>query len=233
MRHGSIRARSALWIGLLGFGPGLAAAAHLNLRVLDRDGAPVPEVAVYAIPAGAGSPSASQFSGETSARRQPGRVMNQHNLSFDPHILVVETGTAIAFPNNDEVRHHVYSFSNAKRFELSIDSGHSYAEELTFDSPGIVTLGCNIHDNMLAYILVVDTAHFAMTDQEGIASLSDLPPGDFEIRIWTPRLPEKKLPEPFVVSFTPSDSLELEHRIAEKLYPPHQHSQTSLLWPDY
>ena len=114
-------------------------------------------------------------------------VMAQQNIMFMPHVLIVPVGASVAFPNRDRVRHHVYSFSPAKTFELKLYSGN-HASDVVFDKPGIATLGCNIHDWMLGYIVVVDTPYFTKTDSEGRATLADLPEGDYELRVWHSRL---------------------------------------------
>jgi plastocyanin len=226
----------ALWactcLGAICAGPGTAAAGTLEVQVLDRDGAAVPEVAVYAVAVQAGAAAeapAERVDDATAVRRA---TINQSGLAFEPHVLVVETGTEIEFPNGDDVRHHVYSFSRAKRFAMTIDSGTIHSEPLAFDVPGLVTLGCNIHDNMLAYVLVVDTPLFAKTGGDGSAALP-LPDGRYEVHVWTPRLPDSALPEPVTVDLAEDGSLELAFRFERKLYPPHEHSDTSLHWPDY
>lgn len=214
--------RGAIWAALLCLQQGLApaAAGGVSVRVLDGGGAPVPEVAV----------SLKALDAAPAARESPRAfaTMDQSELAFDPHVLVVQTGTRIDFPNSDEVRHHVYSFSPTKRFNFSVDSG-TIRQALEFDEPGIVTLACNIHDRMLAYIVVVDTPHFARTDGLGTAEFASLPPGRYALSIWTPRARSKDLPEPVVVEFVDGETVAHEHRF-ERLYAPHQHSETSLKW---
>lgn len=219
-------------LGALCAVPAVAAAGRLEVQVLDRDGTGVPEVAVYAVPVGVSADVA-----EPTARADPGpavprATMNQIGLAFDPHLLVVETGTEIEFPNGDDVRHHVYSFSRARRFDLTIDSGSIHSEPLSFDVAGLVTLGCNIHDNMLAYVLVVDTPLFAKTGGNGNVALP-VPDGRYEVHVWTPRLPDKALPEPVTVELAQGGARELAFWFDQKLYPPHEHSETSLHWPHY
>ncbi|MBV8500718.1 MAG: methylamine utilization protein [Paucibacter sp.] len=114
----------------------------------------------------------------TSAKAE----MGQRDRQFTPQLLVVQTGTAVSFPNFDTVRHHVYSFSPIKSFEIRLYAG-TPAAPVTFDKPGVATLGCNIHDRMSARIVVVDTPLFARTDAKGQATL-DLPPGDHELQVW-------------------------------------------------
>lgn len=114
--------------------------------------------------------------------------MAQRNKAFVPGVLVVQTGTAVHFPNFDTVRHHVYSFSPVKPFEIKLYVG-TPARPIVFDKPGTATLGCNIHDRMLGYIHVVNTPYFGMTDAQGRITL-DLPPGEHVLRLWSPSLGE-------------------------------------------
>ncbi len=109
-------------------------------------------------------------------------AIDQINKKFSPKVSVVRTGTAITFPNSDQIRHQVYSFSTAKPFSLKLYAGSPRAEVL-FDHPGLVILGCNIHDQMVGFVAVVDTPYFAKTDAKGKASL-DLPPGHYRLRVW-------------------------------------------------
>lgn len=200
--------------------PGLTlAAGSIAVQVVDRDGAPVPEVAASAVPLDAPAISADGIATAT---------MNQNNLAFSPHVLVVATGTAVEFPNDDDVSHHVYSFSDAKRFNFTVVS-QSVHSPLVFDQAGLVVLSCNIHDDMLGYILVVDTPHFTQTDGDGLAMLDDLPPGRYTVSIWTPRARARDLPEAVIVDVPTGETVTVEHRF-EKLYAPHRHSDTSLKW---
>jgi len=117
--------------------------------------------------------------------------MGQRDRQFTPQLLVIQTGTAVTFPNFDTVRHHVYSFSPTKTFEIKLYAG-TPAAPVTFDKPGVATLGCNIHDRMSARIVVVDTPLFARTDAKGQATL-DLPAGDHELLLWHPSLRSDQL----------------------------------------
>jgi plastocyanin len=212
----------------LAAGQAAAPAGGIRVRILDRNDDPVPEVVVSARaldPAGA-PPDAP------AAPAAPAARMNQHDLAFEPHILVVRTGTAIEFPNDDRVRHHVYSFSPARQFNFSVDSG-SVHEAIRFDVPGVVTLGCNIHDEMLAYIVVVDTPHFAKTGQDGDAELAGLVAGRYELSVWSSRIAQKHLPEAVEIAVADGEPATWEYRFTEKLHPPHRHSETSLHWAHY
>lgn len=113
--------------------------------------------------------------------------MGQAGKQFVPQVLVVPVGTAVDFPNRDTVRHHVYSFSPAKKFELKLYIG-TPANPVVFDRSGIAVLGCNIHDQMVGWIVVVETPYYAMSDAQGRAVI-DAPPGSYRLRSWHPGLP--------------------------------------------
>jgi hypothetical protein len=100
-------------------------------------------------------------------------------------------GSRVRFPNHDSVRHQVYSFSAAKKFELPLYSGGA-APTVAFDTPGVVALGCNIHDWMVGYVYVSETPYFAKTDKDGTALLKDLPAGDYNVRVWQPSMRESE-----------------------------------------
>jgi plastocyanin len=151
-------------------------AATVEVVARDAAGQPVADVAVYAVPA----------SGNAEARGARSGEVEQVDREFVPYVTVIQAGTTLAFPNRDPILHHVYSFSPAKPFEIKLYSGKS-PTEVMFDRPGVVTLGCNIHDWMLGYIVVVPTPHFARTDAAGIARLRDVPAGSFELRAWHPQ----------------------------------------------
>ncbi|WP_431049013.1 methylamine utilization protein [Roseateles sp. L2-2] len=153
-----------------------ARAADWTIQVRDGSGAPVPNAAVAVELKGQPAKPATGVSAE----------MSQRDRQFQPQLLVVQTGTAVNFPNFDTVRHHVYSFSATKKFELKLYSG-TPSEPVVFDKPGVAQLGCNIHDRMSAHIVVVDTPVFGITDAKGEVKLN-LPPGDHRLRLWASRL---------------------------------------------
>jgi plastocyanin len=126
--------------------------------------------------------------------------MAQQNLQFDPFVLIVPVGAEVAFPNLDKVRHHVYSFSPAKTFELKL-YGQDETRVVNFDKPGVVPLGCNIHDNMVAFVVVVDTPWAARTDVSGQAVLRGVPAGPQTLHVWHPYLiaPGNALAQPVAV----------------------------------
>jgi hypothetical protein len=99
----------------------------------------------------------------------------------------VRVGTAVNFPNRDKIRHHVYSFSDAKQFEIPLYKG-TPADPILFDRPGPVTLGCNIHDWMTAYVFVSESPYFALTGADGSAVVPDLPLGSYSVQVWHPKI---------------------------------------------
>jgi plastocyanin len=155
-----------------------ASAGELVFQLKDAKGAPVRDAVVSLYPQGKPVPVSA-----------PARAFQiaQRNIQFNPFVLTVPVGAQVTFPNFDNVRHHVYSFSPAKKFELKL-----YAKEqnraVRFDKPGVVPLGCNIHDQMTAFIKVVDTALAAQTDQAGRAIFSAVPNGLVVARVWHPYL---------------------------------------------
>ena len=164
---------------------GLFAASHaapLTVSVSDSDGKPLAQAVVYVMVRGA----------KTLADPGTGAQIGQRDRQFTPQVSVVQTGTAVNFPNFDTVRHHVYSFSAIQKFELKLYAGTPAAPVL-FDKPGTAVLGCNIHDRMSAWVHVVDTPLFTKTDASGKATL-EVPAGDHMLRTWHYLQPEPALP---------------------------------------
>jgi plastocyanin len=149
-------------------------AADLTIDVLDHEGHGVEQVVATVMPAAGTAPVAAKPA-----------VMDQKDRIFVPRILVVNVGASVEFPNNDSVSHQVYSFSAAKRFQLPLYKGEAHPP-VTFDQPGLVVLGCNIHDSMVGYIYVTPAPFFGITDGAGTLTLKDLPKGDYRITIWSP-----------------------------------------------
>jgi plastocyanin len=164
------RPLAALVLGLLA---AQADGGAVTVNVTTQTGAAAGDAVVVFYPLDA-APAAAR---ETA-------VIDQINKRFVPRVSVVRTGTAITFPNSDRIRHQVYSFSPAKTFSLKLYAG-SPKTAVTFDQPGLVVLGCNIHDNMIAFVGVVDSPYFAKTTDTGTASLN-LPSGRYRLRAWHP-----------------------------------------------
>jgi plastocyanin len=151
-----------------------ASAGEGRVEVLTREGGAVTGVAVVLeIP---GAPR--------SAARHSVR-MDQQNRRFVPQVLVVEAGTSVEFPNSDQVSHQVYSFSPARRFQLPLYRGTTHPP-VVFSQPGLVVLGCNIHDEMVGYVLVTESPYHATTDETGAARFRDLPAGSYHVTVWGP-----------------------------------------------
>ncbi|HEX6396257.1 MAG TPA: hypothetical protein VFZ95_02440 [Steroidobacteraceae bacterium] len=158
-----------------------APAATLAVHVLERDGKPLPGAVVTM------EPETSPASPAAPVKA----IMDQVNLAFLPDVLVIPVHSTVQFPNSDAVGHQVYSFSSARQFQLPLYRGKPYPP-VQFDQPGVVTLGCNIHDNMLGYIIVTAAPWFGRTDAQGAWQGRDLPAGKFRIRVWHPLLNEPR-----------------------------------------
>lgn len=163
--------------------PGAVLAGDFHALVRDKSGKGIADAVVVALPA---NRTARGAGGATATI-----IVDQVNKEFIPYVLPVQAGTAVNFPNKDNIRHHVYSFSPAKSFELPLYTGNP-AAPILFDKPGVVVLGCNIHDWMIAYVYVSDSPYFAKTGADGKAALTDLPAGDYSVRTWHPRLEGKE-----------------------------------------
>jgi plastocyanin len=181
-------------------------AASLVVNVLKRDGKPLAGAVVTAEPE------------STAATPAPAvnAIMDQVNLAFVPDVLVIPAHSTVQFPNSDAVSHQVYSFSSARRFQLPLYRGKPYPP-VQFDQPGVITLGCNIHDNMLAYIVVTAAPHFGRADSRGSWTAADLPAGRYRVRIWHPLLNEPGELEQIVE--VSGDNTAIEFRMTKNLRP--------------
>jgi plastocyanin len=167
----------AIAVALNAGGPASTQTAGMEATVKDERGKPVADAVVSLTAPGAAAPPP----------RAASAVMDQQNKEFVPLVLPVTVGTPVAFPNRDNIRHHVYSFSAAKKFELPLYIG-TPATPVVFDKPGSVVLGCNIHDWMVGHIYVLNTPYFVKTPESGSARIAEVPPGTYEARVWHPRL---------------------------------------------
>lgn len=151
-------------------------ASSVQLSLVDQKGNPLKSAVITLTP----------IAVAPRAQKQTPVSVAQINKEFVPEVSVVLTGTPISFPNQDSIGHHVYSFSKAKTFDLPLYQG-TPSEPIIFDTPGLVTLGCNIHDWMRAYVIVVDTPYYQISDEQGVASIDALAPGDYELEVWHSR----------------------------------------------
>lgn len=145
-------------------------------KVLDANGEPVKNMVITI-----DNTNASAGLQATNA------IMVQRERKFDPHILVVQQGASVSFPNEDDIAHQVYSFSDAKAFQMRIYKDEEQAP-VVFEKPGVIELGCNVHDWMLAYIYVADTPFFAITDDNGQATIDINVNEEQSVNIWHPLL---------------------------------------------
>ncbi|MDG1582635.1 methylamine utilization protein [Pseudomonas sp. GOM6] len=148
-------------------------AATLDVSLLDSQGQPLGNAVLT-------------LRGDAPAAASTDAVVDQRDKQFLPRVLAVRTGTTVSFPNSDNIRHHVYSFSPAKRFELRLYQG-TPSEPVVFDKPGLVVLGCNIHDWMLGYVYVTDDPWFGVSDENGRIRL-ELPAGTYQATLWHPQV---------------------------------------------
>lgn len=155
-----------------------AAPAAVQIQIVDERGLPVRDAVVELTPNGGWRGGAIRFAWKPA--------MAQKSVAFVPGTLVVARGTSVAFPNLDSVRHSVYSFSKAARFEIDL-YGRDQTRSHNFPIAGTVALGCNIHDQMRGYIRVVDTPFAAKTDQNGIVRLSGMAAGGYQLTVWHAR----------------------------------------------
>jgi plastocyanin len=144
-------------------------------------------------------------------------VIDQVNRSFAPDLLVIPVGSTVEFPNSDSVSHQIYSFSPAKRFQLPLYRGKPYPP-VHFDQPGVITLGCNIHDEMLAYLLVTDAAWYGRTNDGGTFS-TEVPRGRYRVALWHPRLRDNETDLARELTVGESDRAELTLRLTRGLQP--------------
>lgn len=164
-------------LALAGVSSGVV-AVPLSVRVVDASGRPVHDAVVTLYPAG------------SAARpvRPGGRfVVSQKDLQFHPFVTIVPVGADVSFPNLDPTKHHVYSFSPTKKFELKLFA-KDQSRTVHFDKAGVVALGCNIHDQMAAFIVVTDSAWTASTNAQGLAVFADAPNAPGRLLLWHPYL---------------------------------------------
>ena len=167
--------KSLLAAGALIASASPAFAGDLVVTVTTKDGKPLPD-AVVTLPAPAGAP----------APKFPWKLeIAQKDKQFSPFVLIAPVGAEVAFPNLDKFRHHVYSFSKGNKFELEL-YGRDQKRSVTFKAAGVAALGCNIHDNMVAFVYVADTPWAAKTNAKGVAEVKGAPDGAAQVTVWHP-----------------------------------------------
>lgn len=204
----------------LGGGAGATQAASLVVTVARPGGEPVASAVIQLH----GPPALDTPAPEAV-------VVDQVNQAFTPDLTIMPVGSSVTFPNSDKVSHQVYSFSPAKRIQLPLYRGTPYAP-IRFDTPGIVTLGCNIHDDMIAYLVVSDAARFGRTNTEGSWKTDDLPAGDYRVRIWHPRMREARGAIERVITLDAQHAATLAVQLTRPLRP-EPIGQKPRSWSDY
>jgi plastocyanin len=169
----TIRILAAALLSLVA-GAGHAATVAIDVRAID--GKPLVGAVVTVESA---KPGAAAVRGQY--------IVEQKDIAFQPRILIVPLGATVGFPNRDKVRHHVYSFSKPKKFDLKL-YGREEARTVTFDKPGVVALGCNIHDSMSGFVYVTATPYAALTDGTGRVSIAGVPAGAARVTVWHPSI---------------------------------------------
>lgn len=161
-----------------------AVAGDVVFTLTDPKGAPVADAVVSLVPLDVSTQAAAAAALDGSRNRLEIEQMKQE---FRPYVTPVLVGTTVSFPNRDTEQHHVYSLSEAKRFEFPLYNP-GRAEQVVFDHPGVVAVGCNVHDWMIAYVVVLDTPWFAKSGADGTAQIASVPPGQYRAEVWQPRL---------------------------------------------
>ena len=156
---------------------GPARAAGLTVTVSDKAGLASSGAAVLLEPA----------TGRTTVKPLPQVEVSQAKRQFNPRVTIITVGTAVNFPNFDTVRHHVFSDSPAKKFDIKLYAG-TPAKPVSFDKAGIVDLGCNIHDTMAAWIVVSDTPWYGVSGSDGMVTIDNVPAGNYKLRVWHPNM---------------------------------------------
>ena len=164
-------------LSLLLAASGAGRAATVEVQALGNDGKPLPETLVFL----------ESREAKAATRPMTGIEVAQEQRRFVQKVSIVTVGSEVRFPNRDTVRHHVYSFSPAKSFELKLYNG-TPSNPVLFDKPGIAVLGCNIHDNMAAWVVIVETPWYGQSAADGRVAWPQVPAGSYRLRSWHPSL---------------------------------------------
>ncbi|PCJ23187.1 MAG: hypothetical protein COA96_12485 [SAR86 cluster bacterium] len=159
-------------------------AQSVQVRLIDANGEPIKDAVIELF---------SEDNAEVVSVKYHEAKIDQIDKEFVPGVTIIVAGGSVSFPNGDDILHHVYSFSTAKTFDTPLygrDDNNQYRE--TFDKPGVVEIGCNIHDWMLAYIYVGESDKMAISNAQGIAAIAELPAGEYRLKIWHARLSDSE-----------------------------------------
>lgn len=174
-------------------------AQNLEVTITDQEGMPLENAVIELL----------LDEGERTSYMQPtNSSIDQLDKEFVPTVTVISAGSDVSFPNSDDILHHVYSFSQPKTFNIPLyGRGENDDYHENFPSAGVVEIGCNIHDWMLAYIYVAESELASLSDTEGVAILSSTLSGDYQLRVWHPQASEEELVYP--VSLSPDQTTTL------------------------
>jgi plastocyanin len=166
------------WVALLYGAPAPAAEVTVTVKAKIADGAGPKDAIVVLDPLDFKPPPSHDTA-----------VVDQMDKQFVPQVTVVRTGTAVSFPNSDQIKHDVYSNYPPKRFELKLYAGVP-AQPVVFDTPGLEALGCNVHDKMKAFVGIVDSPYFAKIRRLGVSGsvTINVPAGHYVVHVWHPDL---------------------------------------------
>jgi plastocyanin len=193
LSHGNQESPVAVQVNVLGSVPKSAAVGRPPL--------PASQAAVWLIPLDRQNIKDAVANHDDS---KPNPRITQHNKQFEPHLLVVQVGTVIDFPNRDPFFHNVFSLFDGKRFDLGLYEAGS-TNSARFDRPGISFLFCNIHPEMSAVVVTVDSPYFAVTNTSGRASIANVPDGSYQLHVWSERaLPSDQKKQVYPVTITAS-----------------------------
>ena len=184
-----------------------AAATDFTALVTDQDGKPVPNAVVSLLTDGTMPAPSTRLASE--------KTIDQRNETFIPLVTIVPKGGHIAFANNDQTTHQVYSFSKVKQFEMTLNRGQT--SSVAFENAGIAALGCNIHDKMIAYAYVADSPWTALTGEDGRITIQGVPAGNYRVQVWHPKFQPGR-PLPSVALALSGDATRWEGSV--KLLPP-------------
>jgi len=202
-KHNNINTPWLLAAAIVLFWSSASQAGELQVLLTDADGQPVPEAVIEIVSPTVPLPADWPLTG----------AMDQMDKEFIGPLLMVVKNSLVSFPNSDDIHHHVYSFSETKRFELPLYTGNTAAPVL-FDNAGAVVIGCNIHDWMVGYIYVGESHLMAMSDMSGKAVLSDLPAGDYTFKIWHVRGRASELAQTYTASIGAEGSATVNVQLA-------------------
>ncbi len=202
--HSRSRIACGLFAVLIAAAGPFASAAELEVAVVGADGAPIGDAVVML------------RSSSAVPNRLTAITVDQQAKQFKPWVQALRVGSAVRFSNHDDITHHVYSFSPTKRFSYRLQTGEVQGP-LVFDAPGVVVLGCNIHDWMVGYLFVTDAPRFLVSDATGHARFTELGAGEWRVQVWHPGLTAAAAPPDRQVTLATDDALKIGLKLSAPL----------------